>query len=1389
MNLRKVEENYDIGLDLGTGSVGWAVADEKGELLRFKGRPTWGSRLFPSADTAATTRIVRGQRRRYVRRRWRLDLLQGLFVQEMEGVDPNFFLRMNQSRLLKEDRDAGCCDYRYPFFNEADFTERDYYERFPTIYHLRHWLMTTEYKADIRLIYLAFHNIVKHRGNFLRQGQTISSRDAKMGEAIEGLCEAIESWASSVDALSESFDLDVESVVLKIAKEFDPKSSESRKDRSKRIAAVLGFPAAEKKRSEAIACGILGLSCDVKTLFGIEEIDKPKIYLSKDEDVDAFVELCPDEGAALFAAMRDVYAAYVLQGLLSLREGEGISANKIAEYERYGKDLALLKELVRIYVPEKYNSFFRGSLYAGSHKYDATKAEGYTRYNLGTSKLSYDAFAKEVKKLFASSEAASDVRYQDMMTRFEEATFLRRLKTSDNGSIYYQLHLEEMNAIIDNQKKFYPFLDEQCDKLTSLVEFRIPYYVGPLQVRNAAVNERTQEKRFAWAKRKPGMEDVVITPWNWDDVIDRHESAEAFIKRMTGNCTYLQGRPVLPKSSLLYEEFCVLNELNGARMSFDGDEYHRIESFEDRRGIINDLFRKGKVSYKKVEDWLCRNYGYAHVHVKGGQGESGFESRMGSYIFFSKDIFGTGEIPEDAIPMVEEIILWNTLFEDRDILKEKLREKYGDRLSDDQIKKICKKRFSGWGRLSKEFLLGIKVETDEGSRSIIQIMREGNPNNGQRSRPMVLMEILHDDDFGFETALEEANRKYNAERGGLTIEDLPGSPALRRSVNQAIRIVDEIAHIASKPPAHIYIEVARDEDARNKGKRTVRRENALKAAFDALKAENPEAWASYGKDMKAKLGTWSQRLNEERVMLYFAQCGRCMYSGNSIDINQLFDSSLYEVDHILPRTYIKDDSLENKALVLRSENQRKTDSLLLEPVIQRRQKDFWNTLLKAKLIGEKKYRNLMRSSVGEAAMKGFIARQLVETSQIVKFVQEMLREKYPDTKVQPIKAAVSSQLRDRCHFVKCREINDFHHAHDAFLACRVGQFVQLRHPGVFENPIALAHSMKKFIQQQGKEFRKTRKMPGSASYIVESFVRSAGFDPDTGEIDPNGILWDARKAEDSIRRSLNYKDCFISRMPEETTGAFWDATIYSPRDPKKKMALSLKEGLDPKKYGSFSREQFAYFFVYVARNLRNGKLSFVFASVPVRISLQIAQHEDALVEFAQKLAESEGLEFVRIAKRKVYKYQLIELNGDRLYITGKKEVRNGRQVALSQGEVGVIKMISEGEPTCEEDRIALLDSIARKMLSGSKKLSAQLGLCEITIPFKAASADVQERTLTALLSIASASTNMIDMSAVGGSKYAGCMGISFSNELANGNFFFVDQSVTGMFERRYRLEL
>ena len=1379
MNLRNCKGEYSIGLDMGTGSVGWAVVDEKGQLLHFKKQPTWGSRLFDSAQPASEARAHRGQRRRYVRRRWRLNLLQALFQDEMCLVDPGFFNRINHSRTVDGD----------PIFNGSDFTKADYYDRFPTIYHLRNWLMSTDDKADLRLIYLAIHNIVKHRGNFLREEErNLRSKDANPKAASEQLFKALADWCIShgVEGLADKS--------TKLAKTLRNEGKQSRSALAQEIAPLVAVPVPDgldqKKFLRALANAMVGLAAEFKDVFGDFPCEKTKVSLGNEEDLEKLKTACPDDCVALLDALCGVYSAFVLQGLLSYVPGGSISQNMIAKYDQYAADLATLKELVREYCSkEAYEGFFRGPTYHSldpadlCKDYSYDKAKGYTAYNLH--KTGYDDFKKEVIKLFKGTGSENDSRYIDMMERFDRQQFLRRLKTSDNGAIYYQLHLEELRAIIKNQGRFYSFLLEDSAKLESLVSFRIPYYVGPLTSKNARKDSHGKN-RFQWSERKPGMEDAVITPWNWDQVIDKNKSAENFILRMTGDCTYLVGEKTLPKSSLLYEEFCVLNELNGMRWSEDGDDWQRFDAAQ-REGIVRDLFhRYRRVTYKKIAEWLVREDGAINPTVKGGQGENALESKLGSHIFFTKDILDVDELlPGTSLYRdVETIILWNTLFEDRSILKEKLESEFGPAgsglLDADQIKAICRKRLTGWGRLSEKFLTGLKVDAQNGRKvSIMDVLREGNPNATRRSgETMVMMETLHDEDLGFQKTIDAYNRVYYTDRGHeLGVNDLPGSPAIRRSLNQAIRIVYEIVGIAGHAPANIFIEVTRDEDEKAKGKRTKRRYDQLKDALEVFKREDPKIWAEIRERSAGDL--------DERLTLYFMQRGKCLYSGRPIDINQLSNAGLYEVDHIIPRAYIKDDSFENKALVYREENQRKTDELLIDEGVRRKMGGYWRSLHDARLIGDKKFNNLLRDNISEGTMKGFVARQLVETSQMVKLAQSLLEARYVDegTNIVPVKASMSHNLREAAGFVKCREANDFHHAHDAYLACRIGLFIQMRHPGIYDNPIGYTRMMQNYVRSQAAVFNRTHQKPGSAGFVINSFLTS-GFDKETGEIFKD--QWDAEAELEGMRRALNYRQCYISRMPYIEAGKFWDANPISKR---KNPRLPLKEGLDPAMFGGYNAKTAAYFYIYEAID-RRGKRSLRLAMVPVYALKDISRDGQGLEEYARSVASEQNLTFAGIKAPQILKNQLVEIAGSRLYITAEEEMKSGSQLAFTLSEAGLVKGILEGA-SADELSFEAVFSILVDRLAACKceMLEKNLSLSTYADSFASLSGDEKRELINKLLllSLGNKKSAPVDLSIIGGAKKAGRL--RPARYSVPEDFYIIDQSVTGMFERKTRVGL
>ena len=1129
----------------------------------------------------------------------------------------------------------------------------------------------------------------------------------------------------------------------------------------------------DKKIAKELINSVLGYKANFNTIFKIEA-EKSAFSFDNDEQKEAFISSVPDEGMTLYEALQKAYSAYILMDIIEDANGKSVSYSMVAKYNRYKEDLKTLKDLVKVFCPDEYSQFFKGERYKAPYQknYDKSKAKGYTRYN-EVRGAKYDDFKKEVENLFKDTAAVSDSRYQEMMAKFTNGKFLRRLKTSDNGSIPFQLHLEEMNAIIDAQEKFYPFLSDIRHKLNSLVTFRIPYYVGPLTQKGAAL-DASGKPRFAWSKRQEGKEGEKIYPWNWEEIIDKGASAREFIQRMTGTCTYLYGEPVLPKCSLLYEKFCVLNELNGAKWSQDNDKWYRFDA-EDRLSIYEELFERYKsVSFKKVEDWL-KQRGEAFPHVKGGQGEGKFESKLSSYHFF-KELLGTDEWSDQTKQMIEELILWNTLFEDKKILKEETTKKYGDVLTAEQIKKFCDHRFTGWGRLSKKLLTGIKTEVDFRKMSVMDLLVEGDPYGEHVGSSLILMEILHNKNFEFNKEIEAHNEKYFSK--DQSVEDLPGSPAVRRSVNQALRIVEEIAKIAGKPAAHIYIESTRDEDEEKRGKRTTKRNENIKKMLSELKDEYKNT------DIFIQLAEHSDEQLSKRLSLYFMQNGKSMYSGKAIDINRIADNTYCQIDHVLPQSYIKDDSFENTVLVLSEENQRKGDSLLLDADIRRKMAGIWHELHRVKLIGDKKYKNLTRSVVTDRQMEGFINRQLVETSQIVKFVRMLLKSQYPDTEICSIKASLSHEIREKYDLPKIREVNDYHHAHDAFLACEMGRFLSIRYKEAFTNPVRLTKLMRKFVKKESEEAQKQHRIPGTTPFFVASFSKP-GFDLDTGEVTRDE--WNPIEEVEKIRRTFDFKDCFISRMPEMTSGAFWDETVYSPKG-KEKTLIEMKKDLSVEKYGGYSGENSAFFFIYKSKG-ESEHLNF--APFPLALATRKDDMYHLIESYAIELCQEAKETFTGIIIPQIYKYQKIEWNGQQFYLTGKKDIRNSVAVFMSRDDMKILLKYKTNTIDSNVEMIAVLKRLVERAKAKSEMLIKQLKLDGIDK--KVSSLNVQQifDLICGLSSIFRGSEPVVNLGVIGGSKQAGRMQPDMNKKLNDPSniFYVIDQSVTGMFERRRRIGL
>ncbi|MCF0114731.1 MAG: hypothetical protein HUJ56_05205, partial [Erysipelotrichaceae bacterium] len=94
---------YYLGLDIGTDSVGYAATDTEYNLLKLKGKKMWGSHLFEAAENKDLRRGFRTARRRLNRLQQRRKLVREVFAEEIDKVDPKFFVRLDETILFPED--------------------------------------------------------------------------------------------------------------------------------------------------------------------------------------------------------------------------------------------------------------------------------------------------------------------------------------------------------------------------------------------------------------------------------------------------------------------------------------------------------------------------------------------------------------------------------------------------------------------------------------------------------------------------------------------------------------------------------------------------------------------------------------------------------------------------------------------------------------------------------------------------------------------------------------------------------------------------------------------------------------------------------------------------------------------------------------------------------------------------------------------------------------------------------------------------------------------------------------------------------------------------------------------------------------------------------------
>lgn len=520
--------------------------------------------------------------------------------------------------------------------------------------------------------------------------------------------------------------------------------------------------------------------------------------------------------------------------------------------------------------------------------------------------------------------------------------------------------------------------------------------------------------------------------------------------------------------------------------------------------------------------------------------------------------------------------------------------------------------------------------------------------------------------------------------------------------------------------------------------------------------------------------------------------GKCAYTGNPIDLEQLMQGShRWDRDHIYPQSKIKDDSLDNLVLVERVENAKKDNGMISES-IQKKMRPVWKAWLRTGFISKSKYDRLIRrEDFSDDELAGFVNRQLVETRQTTKIVSEVFEKLYPDSKVVRVKAGLVSDFRKSpLNILKSRRINDYHHAADAYLNIVVGN--------VYDT---------KFTSNPTNWVKKHRDENWSINKVFYYDVKNAWKAPDT-IVGPDGKKHAVKNEKgdiytgsiDTVRNIVKYKRPLYTEYTYCATGQLFDETLQPSSD---KNLVPLKKGLDTKKYGGYTSANTSYFALIEFDGKKKGERVKNIIGVPIYIDNMLANDSEAFLKYC---TDVKGLSNVKVLKEKIKKNALIVADGFPMRIRGENEItcslkgnlqpifneKNSNTIRAIEKWIGNNKenSISETHDSItEEGLIHLYDTLIEKhkglyrnrpanqlkvLISGKSEFD------NLTLENKSV---VLNNILTLLRCDAESKT---DLRLIGGSPNAGNMAIN-KNTLGKKTLYIINQSVTGLFSNKERL--
>lgn len=869
--------------------------------------------------------------------------------------------------------------------------------KYPTIYHMMQDMIHSDKKFTVEEYLSALYFLNHHRGYMY--GIQAEVKDCSLRECVHQLNKCYECNDKNIH-----IDEVVIDEISKIGFYKSGKRCAAEKKAQKEMVKNLTDDV-----SADFYDSLLSGSFGKKTRFFFGPLEN-SICLSalQEEDIQDFKNKYSSEDAQILNCILDIYNA--LSSTIALGKNGYVCDYKVNKYNLFGQRTKELKALYkRFSTQDAYNKMFRSRHLENNFNALISKSAAVSAFK-------YDKFVSLIKKDLKVLQNTDKDLY-DIVT---DATYLVKPSSADiDVKFSHAIKKREFMAIVDKMCLYYPELRAlQYDKhpeysvidaFLKNFDFQVDYFVGPLNPNNSN----------AWIEFKNSP--CKIDPFNYDKEIDFSKTINNWMQRLIGRCSILPNEFVMPKYSMTYAKFVVINQINCLRI--DGE----CAPVEIKQAVFNDLFFNSdkNVTVKAITKYVVDTFGFSKdVSVTGV-----VSAIQNPFIAVNKIVrcINPTKCTDDLIDDIAYIL---TAMQDKKSKVQKLAEL--NQLSEKEIESVSVLSFDGWGELSKEFLL--MIYNQETKMNVLDSMfNEGltlEAIKSQRGFQKAVQDKVQPKQCKDEMDIVGAATEYCRKKRY--------SPAVLSGV---IYILKNFARMVKEQgffPEYICVESTRTGG--NKGEDSVARKNKLLKLYKEGKLDKSEP-VLYRELTEVD----NSVLRITKNYLFFLQVGYDAYTGEKIATSFkdfiALDPHSYDRDHIVPQWLKVDNSLENN-LVLTNAHTNQTikrdlyplpDKIRIPKVIKT-----WKYLLNAGLFTQEKFSRLARSTeLSDAELHTFLDSELTITSQVAMALKDLIVE-YDLAKVILVSPVYSSKFRSDYHFPKCREINHLHHFEDATLTAVLG---------------------------------------------------------------------------------------------------------------------------------------------------------------------------------------------------------------------------------------------------------------------------------------------------------------------------------------------------------------